>query len=55
MAGLHPPNIPAKLVPVFNDAELAALEQACTGRSFGHRRDAAIIAVFRATGSGCPR
>jgi site-specific recombinase XerD len=50
MAGLHPPKIPARLVPVFTGAELAALEQACTGRSFGQRRDAAIIAVFRATG-----
>jgi integrase/recombinase XerD len=50
MAGLHPPDVPAKLVPVFSLAELASLEQACTGRSFATRRDAAIIAVFRATG-----
>ena len=50
MGGLHPPNVPAKLVPVFTGTELSALEQACTGRGFAQRRDAAIIAVFRATG-----
>jgi site-specific recombinase XerD len=50
MAGLHPPKVPAKLVPVFTSGELAALEQACAGRGFGQRRDAAVIAVFRATG-----
>jgi site-specific recombinase XerD len=50
LAGLRPPKVPAKLVPVFTGAELAALEQACAGRGFAQRRDAAIIAVFRATG-----
>jgi integrase/recombinase XerD len=48
MTGLHPPKVPAKLVPVFTSTELAALEQACAGRGFTQRRDAAIIAVFRA-------
>lgn len=50
MAGLHPPKIPGRLVLVFSDAELAALERACAGRGFGQRRDAAIVAAFRATG-----
>ena len=50
MAGLRPPKVPAKLVPVFTAGELAALEQACAGRGFAQRRDAAVIAVFR---SGC--
>jgi integrase/recombinase XerD len=50
MAGLHPPKVPARLVPVFTGAELAALERACAGRGFAQQRDAAIIAVFRATG-----
>jgi site-specific recombinase XerD len=50
MAGLHPPKVPPKLVPVFTAAELAALEMACAGRGFAQRRDAAIIAVFTATG-----
>jgi len=50
MEGLRPPKVPAKLVPVFTAAELAALERACAGRGFAQRRDAAIIAVFTATG-----
>jgi integrase/recombinase XerD len=50
MEGLRPPKVPAKLVPVFTGAELAALEHVCAGRRFAQRRDAAIIAVFRATG-----
>jgi integrase len=31
-------------------AELSALERACAGRGFAQRRDAAVIAVFQATG-----
>ena len=50
MAGLAPPRVTAKLVPVFTPEELARLEQACAGRSFAQRRDTAIIAVFTATG-----
>ena len=50
MTGLRPPKVAAMLVPVFTGAELAAVEQACAGRSFVQRRDAAIVAVFRATG-----
>jgi integrase len=49
MAGLAPPGVPGKLVPVFTSEELARLEQACAGRSFTQRRDTAIIAVL-ATG-----
>jgi integrase len=52
MAGLAPPRVDGKLVPVFTSDELARLEQACAGRSFTQRRDTAIIAVFTAT--GCP-
>jgi site-specific recombinase XerD len=47
MTGLRPPKVIEKLVPVFTSAELAALQQACAGRGFAQRRDAAIIAVFR--------
>jgi site-specific recombinase XerC len=36
--------------PVFTGDDLSRLEQACAGRSFQQRRDAAVIAVFRATG-----
>jgi site-specific recombinase XerD len=50
MAGLQPPKVTGKLVPVFTGAELARLEQSCAGRGFAQRRDAAIIAVFKATG-----
>ena len=50
MTGLQPPRVTDKLVPVFTGEELTRLEQACAGRSFAQRRDAAIIAVFRATG-----
>ena len=50
MARLRPPKVTDKLVPVFTSGELSALEKACTGRAFAQRRDAAIIAVFRATG-----
>ena len=50
MAGLVPPRVPAKLVPVFTSGELARLEQACAGRSFTQRRDTAVIMVLTATG-----
>ncbi len=50
MAGLQPPRVTGKLVPVFTGEELARLEQACAGRTFAQRRDTAIIAVFKATG-----
>jgi site-specific recombinase XerD len=50
MAGLRPPRVPDKPVPVFAGEELPRLERACAGRSFQQRRDAAVIAVFRATG-----
>jgi integrase/recombinase XerD len=50
MAGLQPPRVTEKLVPVFTDEELIRLEQACAGRSFAQRRDTAIIAVLKATG-----
>ena len=50
MAGLAPPRVTDKLVPVFTREELTRLEQACAGRSFAQRRDTAIIAVLTATG-----
>ena len=39
MAGLAPPRVPAKLVPVFTPGELARLEQVCAGRGFARHRD----------------
>ena len=50
VARLRAPKMSEKLVPVFTSEELSALEKTCQGRSFAHRRDAAIIAVLTATG-----
>src|ERR1017187_3730178 len=54
MAGLRPPHVPEQPVPVFGCDDLTRLERACAGRSFRQRRDAAMIAVFRATGMRLP-
>lgn len=50
MTGLHPPRVADKPVPVFAAREMTAIERACAGRGFTQRRDAAIIAVLKATG-----
>ena len=50
MAGLAPPRMADKLVPVFAPGDLTRLERACAGRGFAQRRDTAIIAVLTATG-----
>jgi integrase/recombinase XerD len=50
MAGMNPPHVPDRPVPVFADGDLPRLERACAGRSFAERRDTALIAVFEATG-----
>lgn len=50
MARLRAPTVTQKLVPVFTSEELSALEKTCRGRAFAQRRDAAIIAVLKATG-----
>ena len=48
--GLRAPAVKVSLVPVFTSEELSALRTACQGRSFADRRDAAVLAVFEATG-----
>jgi len=48
--GLRAPRVKVSLVPVFTSEELSALRRACQGRGFADRRDAAILAVFEATG-----
>jgi site-specific recombinase XerD len=48
--GLRAPAVKATLVPVFTSGELSALRRGCQGRGFADRRDAAILAVFEATG-----
>jgi site-specific recombinase XerD len=50
MARLRAPKVTVPEVPVFTSVELSELEHACRGTTFAQRRDAAIIAVFRATG-----
>ena len=50
MARLRAPKVTVTAVPVFTSGELSDLDKACQGRSFAARRDAAIIAVFTATG-----
>ena len=50
MARLRAPKVTVTAVPVFTSVELSELNKACQGRSFAARRDAAIIAVFTATG-----
>ena len=50
MARLRAPKVIVTAVPVFTSVELSELDKACQGRSFAARRDAAIIAVFTATG-----
>jgi integrase/recombinase XerD len=49
-AGMKPPRVPDKPVPVFAGDELERLERACAGRGFRERRDGAVIAVLEATG-----
>jgi site-specific recombinase XerD len=50
MARLRAPKVTVTAVPVFTSVELSDLDKACQGRSFAARRDAAVIAVFTATG-----
>ena len=56
MAGLKPPRVPDKPVPVFTGDELSRLGRACAGRGFQQRRDAATPRSSRCSrrpGSGC--
>lgn len=50
MDRLRPPRVTGKPVPFFTSVELSKLGRACRGNSFEDRRDAAVLAVFLATG-----
>ena len=50
MGRLRAPKVTVPEIPVFTSVELSDLERACRGGTFAQRRDAAIIAVFTATG-----
>jgi integrase/recombinase XerD len=51
MAKMRAPKVTEKPVPFFTSEELSRMEKACQGNSFQARRDAAIIAVLKATGA----
>ncbi len=50
LATLRPPKVTEKPVPFFTSVELSKLDEACRGSTFAQRRDAAILAVLKATG-----
>jgi integrase/recombinase XerD len=50
MTRLRAPKVAVREVPVFTSVELSEMDKACRGSTFAARRDAAIIAVFQATG-----
>lgn len=50
MAGMKPPKIDEKVIPVFEPEELEKLIKHCSGRGFQERRDTAILMFFRDTG-----
>jgi integrase/recombinase XerC len=50
MAGVKPPRVPDSPVPVLTEDQIRALLATCNGRSFGDRRDTAIIRLFMDTG-----
>jgi integrase/recombinase XerD len=50
MAKLRPPKVADKPVPFFSSVELSKLSRCCRGNSSEDRRDAAVLAVFLATG-----
>lgn len=46
MAGLRPPLVPDKPVPVVPEEDLRLLLKACSGKNFADRRDAAMLRLF---------
>lgn len=50
LAGLKPPRLDQKLVPVLDDSQLRLLIKACDGKGLADRRDEAIIRVMLETG-----
>jgi integrase/recombinase XerD len=50
LAGLKPPKLDAKIVPVLDDSQLRALLRACDGKGLADRRDEALIRVMLETG-----
>jgi integrase/recombinase XerC len=50
MAGMRPPVVPERPVPVLGEADAKALLKSCAGTRFVERRDTAIIGLFLDTG-----
>ena len=50
MAGMSPPTIPERPVPVYGRDELRALLRVTAGQGFDERRDHALVRMFIATG-----
>lgn len=50
MVKMSPPAVGEKVIPVFTEAELKKLLKACESRDFDHRRDFAIMSLFKDTG-----
>src|SRR5687768_11320263 len=46
MTGMQAPNVPDQRTPVLDSDQLRALLQACAGKGFEERRDAALLMVF---------
>jgi integrase/recombinase XerD len=50
LAGMRPPKLDAKVVPVLSDDELRRLVKACDGRTLRDRRDEAIVRLLAESG-----
>jgi integrase/recombinase XerD len=50
LAGLKPPRVDNKVVPVLSGQQLRALLAACQGPTFTHRRDEALVRLMAETG-----
>ena len=50
LAGMKPPKLDAKLIPVLDDQQLRSLLRACEGRTLRDRRDEALVRLMMETG-----
>jgi integrase/recombinase XerD len=50
LAGLKPPKLDAKVVPVLSEVQIKALLAACQGKEFRDRRDEALVRLMLETG-----
>jgi site-specific recombinase XerD len=50
LAGMRPPKLDNKLIPVLDDQQLRALLRACEGRTLRDRRDEAIVRLLAESG-----